>query len=56
MSADEPEYLVALHDFKGRTDDELSLKKGDHILVLENDNGFGDGWFIVSTSLAPPCC
>jgi hypothetical protein len=48
MSPDEPEYLVALHDFKGRTDDELSLKKGDHVLVLENDNGFGDGWFIVS--------
>ncbi|KAF5109861.1 hypothetical protein DV454_004936 [Geotrichum candidum] len=50
MSPDEPEYLVALHDFKGRTEDELSLKKGDHVLVLENDNGFGDGWFIHTDS------
>lgn len=45
MSGD-PEYLVAVHDFKGRSDDEVSLKKGDQILVLENDKGFGDGWYI----------
>lgn len=44
----DPEYLVAVHDFKGRSDDELTLRKGDQVLVLENDKGFGDGWFIVS--------
>lgn len=42
----EPKYLVAVHDFKGRSEDEISLKKGDHVLVLEDDKGFGDGWFI----------
>lgn len=42
----ENEYLVAIHDFKGRTEDEITLKKGDHILVLENDDEFGDGWYI----------
>lgn len=46
--AHEPEYLVAVHDFKGRSEDEISLRKGDHIHVLEGDSGFGDGWFIVS--------
>lgn len=43
----EPEYLIVLHDFESRSDDELSMYKGDHILVLETDQGFGDGWFIV---------
>lgn len=46
--SNDPEYLVAVHDFVGRSDDEISLVKGDHVLVLENDNDFCDGWFIVS--------
>lgn len=44
--SNDPEYLVAVHEFKGRSDDEISLQKGDQILVLENDKGFGDGWYI----------
>lgn len=44
----EPEYLIVLHDFDSRSDDELTLRKGEHILVLETDQGFGDGWYIVS--------
>ncbi|CAN6618973.1 protein BOB1 [Trichomonascus vanleenenianus] len=45
-SQNEVEYLLGIHDFKGRSDDELSLKKGDHIQVIENDAAFGDGWYI----------
>lgn len=46
-SAD-PEYLIVLHDFVARSDDEISIRKGDHILVLETDHDFNDGWYIVS--------
>lgn len=42
-----PEYLIALYDFDARWDDEISIRKGDHILVLETDSGFEDGWYIV---------
>jgi hypothetical protein len=45
-SALENQYLVAVHDFNGRTEDEINLRKGDHILVLEDDSEFGDGWYI----------
>lgn len=45
-SALESQYLVAVHDFVGRTEDEIDLKKGDHVLVLEDDSEFGDGWYI----------
>ncbi|KAK9468551.1 hypothetical protein V1512DRAFT_235530 [Lipomyces arxii] len=40
------EKLVAIHAFTQRTDDELTLKKGDHVEVFETDDGFGDGWFM----------
>jgi hypothetical protein len=41
-------YLLGIHDFEGRSADELSIKKGDHIQVVETDKAFGDGWYIVS--------
>lgn len=40
------EYLLGIHDFRARSEDELSLLKGDHIKVLETDKDFGDGWYI----------
>ncbi|KAA8915727.1 hypothetical protein TRICI_002134 [Trichomonascus ciferrii] len=40
------EYLLGIHDFRARSEDEISLLKGDHIKVLETDKEFGDGWYI----------
>ncbi|KAK9457261.1 hypothetical protein V1511DRAFT_455458 [Dipodascopsis uninucleata] len=40
------DFLVAVHDFSRRTADELTLKKGDRIEVLETDDGFSDGWYM----------
>ncbi|KAF7541960.1 hypothetical protein G7Z17_g11861 [Cylindrodendrum hubeiense] len=38
--------VVAIHDFKRRTIDELEFSKGDIIFVVEDDVEFGDGWFL----------
>ncbi|KAK9478008.1 hypothetical protein V1514DRAFT_281750 [Lipomyces japonicus] len=40
------EFLIAIHDFTRRTADEITLRKGDHIEVLETDEGFSDGWYM----------
>jgi hypothetical protein len=33
-------------DFKARSADELSLSRGDKIVLIERDDDFGDGWFL----------
>ncbi len=33
-------------DFEARSGDELNLKKGDRVELLELDDGFGDGWYL----------
>ncbi|RFU75481.1 hypothetical protein TARUN_6777 [Trichoderma arundinaceum] len=38
--------LMVIHDFHARSSDELSLKKGDRVELLERDDEFGDGWFL----------
>ena len=38
--------LIVIHDFYARSDDELSLAKGDRIELIERDDDFGDGWFL----------
>ena len=38
--------LVVIHDFVARSDDELSLAKGDRIELIEKDDDFGDGWYL----------
>lgn len=38
--------LVVIHDFVARSDDELSLAKGDRVELIEKDDDFGDGWFL----------
>jgi hypothetical protein len=38
--------LVVIHDFVSRSDDELSLAKGDRVELIEKDDDFGDGWFL----------
>ena len=33
-------------DFDARSSDELTLRKGDKIELVELDDGFGDGWYL----------
>ncbi|MCJ1311072.1 polar growth protein [Agyrium rufum] len=35
-----------LDDFEARSPDELSLRKGDRIELVERDDEFGDGWYL----------
>ncbi|KAJ8608130.1 hypothetical protein MRB53_039809 [Persea americana] len=36
--------LLVIHDFIARSPDELTLRKGDRIELIEKDDDFGDGW------------
>ncbi|KAF2430126.1 hypothetical protein EJ08DRAFT_661098 [Tothia fuscella] len=40
------DVLLVVHDFKARSVDELSLSRGDKIVLIERDDDFGDGWFL----------
>ncbi|KAJ2696637.1 Protein BZZ1, partial [Coemansia spiralis] len=40
----QPSYVVALYDFAGRDDDELSCAAGDRIRVVSRD--IGEGWLL----------
>jgi hypothetical protein len=40
------DLLVVVHDFDARGTDELTLRRGDKIELIELDDGFGDGWFL----------
>ncbi|KAG2411847.1 hypothetical protein HFD88_009403 [Aspergillus terreus] len=40
------DVLLVVHDFLARGPDELSLKRGGKIELVELDDGFGDGWFL----------
>ena len=33
-------------DFEARSTDELTLRRGDRIALVELDDGFGDGWYL----------
>lgn len=33
-------------DFEARSPDELSLRKGDRVELIERDDDFGDGWYL----------
>lgn len=35
-----------IDDFDARGTDELTLRRGDKIELIELDDGFGDGWFL----------
>lgn len=53
-----PDYVYALHEFTPENPDEVPLKVGDKIEVLERDDLYGDGWWKVSLShiaLLPSC-
>ena len=49
QDADTVEYLLVMHDFIARSPDELDLKKGSKVELLERDDEYGDGWYQVST-------
>lgn len=38
--------LMAVHDYDARSPDELTLRKGEHLELLERDEEFGDGWYL----------
>ncbi|RJE17553.1 polarized growth protein [Aspergillus sclerotialis] len=40
------DFLVVVHDFNARGPDELTLRRGDKIELVELDDGFGDGWYL----------
>jgi hypothetical protein len=37
---------AATDEFIARSPDELSLRRGDRIELIERDDDFGDGWFL----------
>ncbi|KAL4775582.1 hypothetical protein BDW60DRAFT_178482 [Aspergillus nidulans var. acristatus] len=40
------DLLLVVHDFTARSEDELDLRKGERIELVELDDGFGDGWYL----------
>jgi hypothetical protein len=40
------DLLVVVHDFDARSGDELTLRRGERIELVEMDDGFGDGWYL----------
>ncbi|PGH02165.1 hypothetical protein AJ79_07711 [Helicocarpus griseus UAMH5409] len=40
------DVLIVVHDFQARGADELTLRRGDKVELLELDEGFGDGWYL----------
>ncbi|KAL1962043.1 hypothetical protein VTN77DRAFT_629 [Rasamsonia byssochlamydoides] len=40
------DFLVVVHDFDARGEDELTLRRGEKIELVELDDGFGDGWYL----------
>jgi hypothetical protein len=40
------DVLMVVHDFDARSSDELTLRRGDRVTLVELDDGFGDGWYL----------
>ncbi|KAE8372748.1 hypothetical protein BDV26DRAFT_87590 [Aspergillus bertholletiae] len=40
------DLLLVVHDFEARGPDELNLRRGEKIELVELDDGFGDGWYL----------
>jgi hypothetical protein len=45
------ETVYAIHNFEAENDDELSFDIGEPVIVLQKDDGFGDGWWKVISKL-----
>ncbi|CAO3600056.1 unnamed protein product [Absidia cylindrospora] len=39
------DIVYVVHQFEAENEDEISLCIGDSVMVLERDDGFGDGWW-----------
>jgi len=37
---------TSVDDFEARSTDELGLRKGERIELIERDDDFGDGWYL----------
>ncbi|OKL56509.1 hypothetical protein UA08_08322 [Talaromyces atroroseus] len=40
------DFLLVIHNFDARGEDELTLRRGDKVELVELDEGFGDGWYL----------
>ncbi|KAI7870450.1 hypothetical protein BDF14DRAFT_1994002 [Spinellus fusiger] len=40
-----PETVYAIHSFDAENDDEISFSIGEPVVVLQRDEGYGDGWW-----------
>lgn len=41
------ETVYAVHNFEAENDDELTFQIGEKVLIIQKDDGFGDGWWKV---------
>lgn len=39
-------FLVFIDNFDARGEDELTLRRGEKVELVELDEGFGDGWYL----------
>ncbi|KAF7730053.1 polar growth protein [Apophysomyces ossiformis] len=39
------ETVYAIHSFEAENDDEIAFSVGEPVIVLEKDDGYGDGWW-----------
>ncbi|PCH08142.1 Sterile alpha motif, type 2 [Penicillium occitanis (nom. inval.)] len=40
------DFLLVIHNFDARGEDELTLRRGEKVELVELDEGFGDGWYL----------
>ncbi|KAF2668829.1 hypothetical protein BT63DRAFT_286454 [Microthyrium microscopicum] len=40
------DILIVIHEFIARSEDELTLRRGERIELIERDDEFGDGWYL----------
>lgn len=41
-----PDILLGIHNFRGRSEDELDIQRGDYIALIEDDSEFNDSWYL----------
>lgn len=47
------DIVYVIHHFEAENEDEIGLRIGDPVIVLERDDGFEDGWWQVRRSYRP---
>ena len=46
MTTDQPSFLVVISPYDRRMNDELTIKPGEKIRVIEDDSKYNDGWYL----------